>query len=91
VFEIDGGEITNKKLEFPPHHDVIKLPKWASSQGITDVIAYKVDKKIISKFAFHKINLYIGVKAEIPEVLIDDYINGRLNSDEQIILEITKI
>lgn len=91
VFEIEGKRITSTALEVPPYHDITKLPEWAAQQGITDVIAFKVDKRIIASFTNNKINLYIGVKSNSPDILIEDYLNGRLKSDEKIIKEITSI
>ena len=45
--------------------------------------------KIISLFAANKMNLFVGVKVNSPEKLIDDYRQGKLKSDEKIISEIT--
>ncbi len=88
IFEIEGEKITHNKVGYPPHHDVTRLPEWAAQQGITDVITYKIDNRIISRFINNKINLFIGVPLLSPDILIDDYLNGRLKSDEKIIKEI---
>ena len=65
------------------------MPEWLLKQGVTDVIAFKVNRDIISLFASKKVNLFIGIKAESSEKLIDDYLNGRLESDKNIIAELT--
>ena len=77
-------------MEIPPFHELTKLPDWATQQGITDIIAYKIDNRIISQFIKNKINLFVGVRFDTPQALIDDYLNGRLKSDEKIIREITE-
>jgi predicted Fe-Mo cluster-binding NifX family protein len=90
IFEINGNQITRSELEVPPFSNLSQLPEWASQQGITDIIAYKIDHRIISRFINNKINLFVGVGFDSPQALIDDYLNGRLKSDEKIIREITE-
>jgi len=89
IFEIKGKKIQSNKIEVPPDKELAKLPVWASQQGITDIIAYKVDKKIISMFSSYKINLFVGIPINTPQNLIEDYVNGILKSDDKIINEIT--
>ncbi|MBN2275856.1 MAG: hypothetical protein JXK95_16125 [Bacteroidales bacterium] len=88
IFEIDEGIVKSEQLEVPPKEDIKKLPEWAVSKGITDIITYKIDKHIINLFAPLKINLFIGVPIGTPGKLIKDYINGKLKSDETIISKI---
>lgn len=88
IFEIDGYSVKSNEIEVPPS-DINKLPEWSVQQGITDIITYKIDKNIINVFSREKINLFIGIKINTPEKLIEDYVNGALKSDEKIILEIT--
>jgi len=65
------------------------LPGWLQKQGITDVIAYKVNREIISLFASKKVNLFVGIPINTSENLIEDYLNGTLNSDKDVIAELT--
>ena len=51
IFEIEGKNIQRKRMELPNVSNITELPNWLESQGVTDVIAYKVDRKIISLFA----------------------------------------
>ncbi len=88
IFEIDNGNVKSEELEIPPKEDITKLPEWAAGEGITDIIAYKIDKRIITLFTPFRINLFVGIPINSPRNLIDDYINGRLKSDETIISEI---
>ena len=90
VFEIENGVILTNMKETPPDQQIEMLPEWASSQNITDVITYKIDKRIISLFSRKKINLFVGVRVGTPDELIEDYLNGTLQSDKNIIREITK-
>jgi predicted Fe-Mo cluster-binding NifX family protein len=88
IFELDGSNVRSEELEVPPKDEITKLPEWAASEGITDIIAYKIDKRIIKMFTSFRINLFVGIPINTPRNLIEDYINGRLKSDEKIISQI---
>lgn len=90
IFEIDKKISKRKMAQMPVGISVKELPSWLENQGITDVIAYKVNREIISLFASRKVNLFVGIRIDSPEKLIDDYLNGKLESDKKIIAEITK-
>ena len=89
VYEISGENIDYSSLSAPVLKNIEELPKWISDQGITDLIAYKMDRKIISRLTEHKINLFLGAPFVSPEELVNAYVMGRLRSNEQIIQEIT--
>ncbi|MCF8391571.1 MAG: hypothetical protein K9H12_12815 [Bacteroidales bacterium] len=89
IFEIEDNNILSSNLEISPVKDIEKLSAWTESQGITDVIAHKMDKKTISLFSNLKVNLFIGITINSTSVLIEDYLNGRLKSNSAIIKEIT--
>jgi len=88
IFEIDEGNVICEKEKIPPEKYAEKLPEWSSAEGITDIIVYRIDKKIITLFAPLRINLFVGIPVNTPRNLIDDYIDGKLKSDERIISEI---
>jgi predicted Fe-Mo cluster-binding NifX family protein len=85
IFDVEGRNIRSKKIETPPGKELTKLPEWAAGMGITDIIAYKIDKSIITSFTSFSINLFVGIPVNSPQNLIKDYINGKLVSDEEII------
>lgn len=91
IFEIDKKVLIRKEMEIPAGTGMPELPEWLEKQGITDVITYKVSAKIISLFASRKVNLFVGIPINPPQVLIDDYLHGRLESNQKIIEEITHI
>lgn len=88
IFEIDEDNVRSEEIEVPPREDITKLPEWAFSESITDIIAYKIDKRIITLFSGYKINVFVGIPISTPRKLIEEYINGNLKSDDKIILEI---
>jgi len=89
IFEIEKKIISSKLVNIPSDLDISELPKWLKIQGVSDVIAYKVNKKIIKLFAANKVNLFVGIAKKSPRTLIDDYLQGKLQSDKNIIAEIT--
>lgn len=90
IFEIDKNVSGRKTAHIPVGITISDLPGWLEKQGITDVIAYKLNREIISLFASRKVNLFVGIPINTPENLIEDYLNGKLESDKKIIAEITK-
>lgn len=92
IFEIDNeiNEIKDRReAKFPAGTVAAELPGWLEEKGITDVITFKVNSKIINLFASKKVNLFVGVPIDSPEKLIEAYLQGKLESDEKIIQEIT--
>ena len=89
LFEIEGNNIQKRSFELPQGKNITDIPEWLSQQGVTDVIAYKVNTKIVSLFTSRKLNLFLGVPKHSPDKLIEDYLNGKLESDKGIIEELT--
>lgn len=85
IFEIDGGQIKSSSIEIPSEKEITKLLPWIADRRISDVIAFKVDKRMVGMFCNYKINLYLGIQTESPHEIIQDYINGSLKSDGKII------
>ena len=88
IFEIENGQVKSEELEIASTKNINQLPEWAASKGVTDIITYKIDKCIINLFITLRINLFIGITIDTPDNLIDDYINGKLKSNEIVISEI---
>ncbi|RUT80002.1 NifB/NifX family molybdenum-iron cluster-binding protein [Ancylomarina longa] len=89
IFEIDKAYVKSSRIDFPQLKDIIQLPEWIASIGITDVVTFKIDKRIVNLFGNHKINLFIGIRKITSNEIIKKYLEGTLISDESIISEIT--
>lgn len=90
IFEIEKKVLRSYLLQIPAETDIMELPGWLEENGVTDVIAFRVNRKIMSLFASRKVNLFVGVPQGNPQQLIDKYLEGRLESDKKIIAEITQ-
>ncbi len=88
IFGLSDNFIISDEIEVPPKGALSVLPEWAANHKITDIIAYKVDKSIISLFGKYKINLFVGISIQSPQLLIEEYMKSNLKSDENIISEI---
>lgn len=89
LFEIKDGIVFKNTIKVPELLKPMELPTWLEKLGVTDVIAYRVKKEIISLFASRKVNLFVGVPLHSSKKIIDDYLHGKLESDKKIIEEIT--
>lgn len=89
IFEVTGKTVDKKETVFPGVTSTSELPGWLKEQGITDVIVYKVNRQILNRFAAEKVNLFVGIPQNSPEKLIETWLEGKLESDERIISEIT--
>ncbi len=89
IFEIEKKVLNRYLLLIPNGIEIVDLPAWLERMGITDVISFKVNPKIMKLFASKKVNLFVGIPFNSPEAIIDDYLKGRLESNEKIIAEIT--
>lgn len=88
IFEIEENRVINAEFKIPPCENILLIPEWALLQGITDIITYKIDKRIIKLFTTNKINLYVGIPRNNTKKLIESYLEGVLKSDGKIIAEI---
>ncbi len=88
IFELRDNHVVSDEIEVPPKGDLSVLPEWAANHRITDIITYKVDKSIIRLFSKYKINLFVGIAIQSPQLLIEEYMKNNLKSDENIISEI---
>lgn len=89
IFEIEKKVLNRYPLLIPNGIEIVDLPAWLERMGITDVISFKVNPKIMKLFVSKKVNLFVGIPFNSPEAIIDDYLKGRLESNEKIIAEIT--
>jgi predicted Fe-Mo cluster-binding NifX family protein len=89
IYEIDRKIRSRREAKFPQGIVAARLPGWLEENGITDVITYRVNPQIIRLLVSKKVNLFVGIAIDTPQRLIENYLQGKLESDEKIIQEIT--
>lgn len=90
IFEIDNKINSAKTSLLPNGISAADLPRWLKSEGVTDVITFRINRQIVNLFVAEKINLFLGIPIDSPENIIDDYLQGKLTSDKRIIAELTQ-
>lgn len=88
IFEVDGKIVARYQTGFPEDLSVFELPEWLEKAGITDIITFRINPEIINLFASKKVNLFVGIPLNSPQKLMEDYLQGKLESDEKIIQEL---
>lgn len=78
--EVDENkkEITNKEEITPPEHVPGIIPPWVAEQGATIVLAGGMGARAIGLFDEQGIKVVVGCQADIPEKLVNDYLNDKL-------------
>ncbi len=77
----ENGIIIKEELIPAPAQQPELIPNWLVEKGVTDVIVYGIGLKPIEIFNQHKINVFVGVKVEAPQVLVQEYLDGTLETD----------
>lgn len=88
LYLIEDGIVRSEEIEIPPKQDIADMLEWIENKGITDIVVHRIDKINIKLFHPHRINIFVGIPIDTPQNIIEDYINGNLKSNQQIISEI---
>jgi predicted Fe-Mo cluster-binding NifX family protein len=80
VYEVDNDRILSLDKIDPPVHQPGVYPKFLADLGVTDVIASGMGQKAISLFNQNKINVFVGVPIKDPDLLVQDFIEGTLET-----------
>lgn len=88
IYEVENEMVLQHYNLLKSEKNLENLPDLLANENVTDAIVNKIDKSIISSFMKKKINLFIGFSQEDPDLLIEKYLDGSLNSDKKIIEEI---
>jgi hypothetical protein len=81
IYEIVKKRIVGKYFEIPEAQDKTELTQWIENLGVTDLIVNRIDRDSLLYLGTTKINLFVGVAINQPEILIMEYMNGTLRSD----------
>jgi ATP-binding protein involved in chromosome partitioning len=86
LYDIDEATATiiKKEIETAPEHQPGVLPQWLSSKGVSVVIARGMGSRAQAIFDENDIKVIIGATTDNPEEAIKDYLNGTLQSSNNI-------
>ena len=86
VVDVDdaGKSITTTEMLTPPAHEPGVLPRWLSEMGVNLVIAGGMGQRALQLFAQNSIDVITGATDNDPQQIVTDYLNGRLQSGDNV-------
>jgi predicted Fe-Mo cluster-binding NifX family protein len=86
ILEADegGGQVLKKTVHQSPPHQPGLLPRWLQERGANVIIAGGMGQRAQQLFAQSGITVVLGAPAESPEHLATAYLNGTLQTGENI-------
>ncbi len=85
IFNIENQVIVKEYLIRPPSALSYSLTVWLAKKGITDIITNGIANEEINFFNQHKVNVFVGAKTKIPKTLVQEYIDGTLETSDNLI------
>lgn len=84
IIETENQKITNTNFVNPPVHEPGVYPKFLADKGVSTIISGGMGGKAQDLFAQNNIEVFMGIGAENPEVLVEQYLNKQLKSGENL-------
>ncbi len=86
LVDVDEKTKTTKEKQMltPPPHEPGVLPKWLHEQGANVIIAGGMGSRAQNLFAENGIKVVIGAPGVTPEQLVDAYMEGTLQSGDNV-------
>jgi len=81
VYDLENQMILKEETIKAPIHKPGLLPKWLAANKVTDVIVGGIGHNAIEIFHQNKINVFVGVAVKDPKELVNDYLDGSLETD----------
>ncbi|MDX8339617.1 hypothetical protein SLH46_10515 [Draconibacterium sp. IB214405] len=89
LYDLEAKDIRATKSNAPVFENAEDVRLWLEKNEISDVILHRAKKELLAMLASSKINLFVGVPLASGKQIIEAYQCGKLESDKNIITEIT--
>jgi ATP-binding protein involved in chromosome partitioning len=76
--------IVRKQLVASPGHEPGLLPVWLAEEGASTIMAGGMGSRAQALFRENRINVIIGVMESDPETAVLKYLNGSLNTGDNV-------
>ena len=86
IIDVDpAAKITLKREDIaaPPHEPGL-LPRWLREKGVHVIVAGGMGSRAQGLFAENGIQVIVGASAEDPAGIVKDYLNGNLQTGENV-------
>lgn len=80
IYSIDNSSVVKEDLIPAPLHQPDLIPVWLAKKDVSDVIAADIGLNTIKILTRHKINVFAGVKEKEIKILVQDYLDGILET-----------
>jgi predicted Fe-Mo cluster-binding NifX family protein len=84
VVKTKNNEILDVEFITPPVHQPGVYPKFLADNGISVIISGGMGVKAQQLFAENNIEVSMGVSAESPQILVQRYLDGQLETGENL-------
>ena len=84
VIESVDNKITNVEYLTPPVHQPGTYPRFLAEKGVSTIISGGMGVKAQDIFAQNKIEVFMGIQADTPEALVDQYNANQLESGDNL-------
>jgi len=80
IFTIKKNNSLKKNL-LRTHLQPDIFPHWLAEKGVTDIITKGIDIHTVNEFNKFKISVFAGVEPSDPEQLVEELLNGSLETN----------
>lgn len=78
----EDQKIINTEYFTPPVHQPGTYPRFLAEKGVSTIISGGIGQKAQDIFADHNIEVFMGISSEIPEVLVEKYLEDQLQAGD---------
>jgi len=84
VIITQDNEIISEEYITPPAHQPGVYPRFLAGMGVNVIIAGGMGNRAHELFAQNNIEVHVGVHAETPKFLVEQYLNNQLQSGQNL-------
>lgn len=84
IIETNDEQVVHIEYHKPPVHQPGTYPRFLAEKGVTTIISGGMGMKAQQIFAQNNIEVFTGIDLEIPEKLVEQYMNDQLKNGNNL-------
>jgi predicted Fe-Mo cluster-binding NifX family protein len=84
IVYVEDNKVINEEYIDPPVHQPGVYPRFLADQGVKVIIAGGMGQRAIDLFTQNNIEVFMGVQAGTPKQLVEDYLNQKLQTGQNL-------
>jgi len=84
IVETEDQKIIKEEFVTPPVHQPGVYPQFLAQQGVSVIISGGMGQKAQQLFVQNNIEVYMGINADSPQKLVEQYLNNQLESGDNL-------